>query len=219
MMGRLDGGGLAPEDAAEADTALHADIVRRLHAIGAVKFGTFTLKSGATSPVYIDLRLLVSDPPLLADVARAYAAILAGLAFDRIAAIPYAGLPIGTAVALATGRPLVYPRKEVKAYGTGRAVEGRFAPGETAVLLDDLISSGGSKREAIAPLEAAGLRVRDVVVLIDREGGGREDLAAAGYRLHSVLTLSEIVATLHAEGRVDDAERAAVEAFVRRIDR
>ncbi len=194
--------------------ATRLDICRRLHALGAVKLGSFTLKSGALSPVYIDLRLLVSDPALLADVARAYARLLEGLAFDRIAAIPYAALPIGTAVALATGRPLIYPRKEVKPYGTGQAVEGHFRTGETVVVLDDLISSGGSKREAIAPLEAAGLVVRDVVVLIDRQGGGAEDLAAAGYALHSVLTLREIVEALHADGRVGDDARGAVEAFL-----
>lgn len=190
----------------------HRALIHGLADLGAVRFGTFTLKSGATSPVYIDLRLLVSDPRLLADVAKAYAAILDHLTFDRIAAIPYAGLPIGTAVALATGRPMVYPRKEVKAYGTGQAIEGRFAPGETVVLLDDLISTGGSKIEAIRPLEAAGLLVRDVVVLIDREGGGAAELVTAGYHLHSVLTLTEIVSAMHADGRLSDGERAAVEA-------
>ncbi len=195
-------------------TTAHDRLILGLAELGAVQFGSFTLKSGASSPVYIDLRLLVSDPALLAEAARAYAEILGGLTFQRIAAIPYAGLPIGTAVALATGRPMIYPRKEVKAYGTGQAIEGRFTPGETVVLLDDLISSGGSKIEAIRPLEAAGLRIRDIVVLIDRQGGGAADLAEAGYRLHSVLTLPEIVATLHSAGRVSDDQRAAVLAFL-----
>jgi uridine monophosphate synthetase len=192
-----------------------AELAARLHALGAVRFGSFTLKDGTTSPVYLDLRLLVSDPPLLADVARAYAALLAPLSFDRIAGIPYAGLPIGTAVALETGRPLVYPRKEVKDYGRRRAVEGHFEPGETAVLVDDLISSGGSKIEALAPLVDAGLRVRDVVVLVDREGGGAAELAAHGLRLHSVLTLREVGAALCAAGRIDEDTHARLEQYLR----
>lgn len=192
-----------------------ATLAKHLHELGAVQFGTFTLKSGAISPVYLDLRLLVSDPRVLAEAARAYGAVLAGLRFDRIAAIPYAGLPIGTAVALATGRPMIYPRREVKAYGTGKAVEGRFAAGETAVVLDDVISSGASKLEAIAPLEAAGLVVRDVVVLVDRQATGAAELAAAGYRLHSVMTLGELAGSLAAGGQLSAAEQAAVEEYLR----
>jgi uridine monophosphate synthetase len=191
-----------------------AQIAQALDGLGAVKFGSFTLKSGATSPVYIDLRMLAGDPVLLGQVARAYGALLEGLSFDRLAAIPLAGLPIGTAVALATDRPMVYPRPTVKQHGTGQSVEGPFQAGETVVVIDDLISSGLSKREAIAPLEAAGLKVRDVVVLIDREGGGAADLAAAGYRLHAVLTLTQIVDHLHAAGRLDDAMRRTVLDFV-----
>jgi uridine monophosphate synthetase len=191
-----------------------ADLALELDRLGAVKFGDFKLKSGARSPVYVDLRLLVSDPAVLAQAAAAYADLIAPLDYDRLAAIPLAGLPIGTAVALHTGRPLVYPRLTVKAHGTAQSVEGSYRAGETALVIDDLISSGESKREAIAPLEAAGLVVRDVAVLIDRQGGGREDLASAGYALHSVLTLTQIVDHLHASGRVDDATREAVEAFV-----
>jgi uridine monophosphate synthetase len=191
-----------------------AALAERLFHLGAVQFGDFTLKSGAWSPVYLDLRLLVSDPPLLADVARAYAAVLEGLAYDRIAAIPYAALPIGTAVSLATLRPMIYPRKEVKAYGTGKAIEGRFVAGETVVVVDDVISSGASKLEAIGPLEAAGLVVRDVVVLVDRQGTGTEDLAAAGYRLHSILTLTGIADALGAAGLLDAERVGAVREYV-----
>jgi uridine monophosphate synthetase len=105
---------------------------------------------------------------------------------------------------------MIYPRKEVKTYGTGRVVEGTFRPGETAVVLDDLVTTGASKLEAIAPLEAAGLVVHDIVVLIDREQGGRDELAARGYRLHSVLRLSEIIEALHAAGRIGDEQADAV---------
>ncbi|NOZ07021.1 MAG: orotidine-5'-phosphate decarboxylase [Chloroflexi bacterium] len=168
------------------------DLVDALNALGCVQFGDFTLASGLHSPVYIDLRLLVSDPAAMHLAARAYARLLAGLSFDRLAAIPYAALPIGAVVAQVANRPLIYPRKEVKSYGRQRAIEGRWEAGETVVVLDDLITTGGSKLAAIEPLEQAGLHVRDVVVLIDREQGGADELAAKGYRLHSVLKLSDL---------------------------
>lgn len=192
----------------------HAGLCRRLHRLGAVQFGQFTLKSGVLSPVYIDLRLLVGEPGLLETVARAYAGLLEGLEFDRLAAIPYAALPICTAVALVTGRPLVYPRREVKAHGTRQSIEGVYRPGETVVVIDDLISSGESKLEAIAPLESAGLVVRDVVVLIDRLGGGARMLVDKGYRLHSVLTLAEVADSLTADGLLDAEQRDAVRRYL-----
>jgi uridine monophosphate synthetase len=187
-------------------TALILDLAQ----VGAVRFGQFTLKSGKVSPIYIDLRLLASHPDLLRRAAVAYAGLLRGLDFARIAAIPYAALPIGTAVALHTGRPLIYPRKEVKGYGTRRAIEGRFQAGERVVVLDDLITTGGSKIEAIAPLEQAGLEVRDIVVLIDRESGGFEALQEAGYRLHAVLTLRQILDTLAQHAIISPEQRQEV---------
>jgi uridine monophosphate synthetase len=185
-------------------------LCRGLHDAGCVRFGDFTLHSGAWSPVYVDLRMLVSQPALLADVAQVYAETMEGLAYDRIAGIPYAALPIATAVSLRLGQPMIYPRSEVKAHGTRRAVEGAYQPGERALVLDDLISSGGSKLEAIAALEAEGLVVQDVVVLIDREQGGREDLAGHGYRLHAALTLRELAQTLADDGRLGAEELARV---------
>ena len=191
------------------------DILTRLHDLGAVQFGAFTLKSGAVSPVYFDLRLLASDPELLEDAAELYADELASLEYDRLAGIPLAGLPIATAVALVTGRPMVYPRMSAKSHGTGRQVEGLFESGDTVAVLDDVISSGLSKLEAIAPLEESGMVVSDVVVLVDRQTGGAEELEAAGYRLRSVFTLDEIVDTLLDTGHLDDESAEAVRAFAR----
>jgi uridine monophosphate synthetase len=187
--------------------------------IGAIQFGEFTLASGKRSPIYIDLRLLASHPRVLQQVAWAYATLLRseleiGEAGTRLAAIPYAALPIGTAVALELGMPLIYPRKEVKDHGTARQIEGEFQPGDRAVVLDDLITTGGSKLAAIAPLELAGLEVRDVVVLIDREQSGREELAEAGYRLHAVLGLGEMLDVLVAADRITTQQRDEVAAFL-----
>lgn len=184
--------------------------------IGCVRLGNFTLRSGQRSPIYIDLRLLVSHPSTLRDVARAYAQLLRTLTFDRLAAIPYAALPIGTAVSLELGCPLLYPRKEVKSYGTRQAVEGKFQTGERIVVLDDLITTGATKLEAITPLEEFGLQVEDIIVLIDREQGGREYLEERGYRLHAVFSLGEMLDILAQHGRISTAQRDQVKAFLAR---
>lgn len=189
-------------------------LIASLHDAGCVRFGDFVLHSGQHSPIYIDLRMLVSQPGLLWRVARAYAGLLEGLEGERLAAIPFAALPIGTAVALLTNRPLIYPRREVKGYGTQRMIEGAWSAGERVVVLDDLITTGASKLEAIRPLEEAGLTVRDIVVLIDREQGGREAVEAAGYRVHAVLGMRRILASLVRQGRISDAQRAEVEGFL-----
>lgn len=185
-----------------------------LASIGAIKFGEYKLKSGTLSPFYLDLRILVSYPRTLRLAAQSFAGVLRNLDFTRIAAIPYAALPLGTAVALEMDRPLIYPRREKKDYGTGRAVEGLFEPGETAVVLDDVITTGASKTEAIEPLTRAGLRVRDIVVLVDREQGGAEDLGARGYQVHSVLKITDMMQQLRQAHQVSEADYARVMAFL-----
>lgn len=185
-----------------------------LHDLGAIQFGDFKLESGVQSPIYVDLRLFVSSPEALSLGARAYGELLNDLVFDRLAAIPYAGLPLGTAVALQTRTPLIYPRKEAKQYGTRKSIEGRYNEGETVVVLDDLISSGNSKLNAIEPLQRAGLEVNDVVVLIDRETGGSEELARQGVTVHSVFKLRDLIDILVQHERITGEQRAEVESFL-----
>jgi uridine monophosphate synthetase len=158
-----------------------------------VRFGEFKLKSGILSPIYLDLRRLITYPQILRRAAQSYAALLSGLQFDRIAGIPYAGLPIATAISLEGNWPMIYPRKEAKAYGTKAEIEGLYEAGETIVMIDDLITDGGAKIEAADKLKAAGLVVKDIVVLIDRGQGGKETLAAAGYTLRAVTTLKPLL--------------------------
>jgi len=191
-----------------------AELADGLFEAGCVKFGSFTLKSGLTSPIYIDLRLLVTHPGVLKAVAGAMAPIAKELSFDRLAAIPYGGLPIGVALSLEMNRPLIYPRREVKEHGTKRAIEGAFEPGETALLVDDLISRGDSKVEAAGRLEAAGLEVHDVLVLVDREQGGAADLAGRGYTLHSVLRLAEMLEALRRSDRITEAQHDEVLSYL-----
>ena len=186
------------------------DLVLTLHDIEAVRFGRFTLHSGKESPIYIDLRLLASHPNALRQAATAYRHILRQLSFDLIAATPLAGLPIGTAISLDMDLPLVYPRRTAKGYGTGKQIEGQWQVGQTAVVVDDLITSGDSLLQGIAFLKAAGLRVTDAVVLIDRQQSGRKNMEARGYNLHSALSLAHLLSILEKHQRISSQQRTHI---------
>jgi uridine monophosphate synthetase len=189
-------------------------LARDLVDSGCIRFGEFTLKSGTISPIYIDLRRLVSHPRILRRVARAYADKLRQLKFDRLVGIPYAALPIATAIGLDMNRPLIYPRREAKEYGTRASIEGDFVAGETALIIDDLATTGGSKIETIEKLAGAGLIVHDVVVLIDRDQGAHESLAAAGYHLHALVTLRELIEELQLAGKITPEQFSLVTAYL-----
>jgi len=193
------------------DTGL---LARSLHQAGAIRFGEFRLKDGSIAPIYIDLRVLVSEPKTLKLLAGMLLEKMQGLEFDLITGIPYAALPIGLAVSLHADIPLVYARREAHATGTQRQVEGRFQPGQRVLVIDDVITTGASKLEAWQPLQAAGLVVRDVLVVIDREQGGAEALARHGLRLHALAGISEVLAELRAAGAVSAEEVARALAFV-----
>jgi uridine monophosphate synthetase len=182
--------------------AQSASLADGLLSAGCIKFGSFTLKSGLQSPIYIDLRQLITYPRLLEQVGAAYLPFLNELKFDRIAGLPYAAIPIATAVSLQGNYPMIYPRKEVKTYGTKAEIEGEYHAGETVVVLDDLATTGGSKFEAIEKLTGVGLIVKDVVVLVDRQSGAKESLAQAGYSMHAVLTISDLLAYWEKNGKV-----------------
>ena len=176
----------------------------KLHEIGAIQFGKFKLHSGKKSRVYLDLRVLASYPEVLRQVAAAYQTVLEWLDYDVIAATPLAGLPIGIAIALDMNQPLIYPRKTAKSYGTGKAIEGVYGVGDTAVVVDDLVTSGDSIVQTIAALKAGGLRVTDSVVLIDREQGGAKNLAAEGNRLHAIMSLPYLLSVLLENERISE---------------
>lgn len=178
--------------------------------IGAVQLGKFKLHSGRTSRIYLDLRLLVSYPDALRLATTAYRHVLDTLHFDLLAAPPLAGLPLGTALCLAMDKPLIYPRKTAKSYGTGKSVEGKWDVGQTAVVIDDVITSGESILQAIVSLKTAGLQVTDAVVLIDREQGGTSTMREQSYNVHAAISITHLLAILEEKERITTKQRAKV---------
>lgn len=159
--------------------------------INAIKFGNFKMKSGLMTPVYVDLRVLVSAPKVLKEIAHEYVAILNKLSFKRMVGLPYTALPIVANIAAINNKPWIYMRKEVKEYGTKKAIEGAYSEGEKVVMIDDMITNGLSKVESLKPLEENGLNIKDIVVLVDREQGGKVNIEKKGYTFHCVFTLTQ----------------------------
>lgn len=190
------------------------DLVVDLYDIRCLLFGAFKQASGAVFNYYVDLRQIISDPALFRRVLDCYAEILQRLQFDRIAGIPYGSLPTATGLSLQLHKPLIYPRKEVKAHGTRRLVEGEFNEGETVAVVDDILITGGSVLEGIGKLTRSGLKVSDVVVFLDHGGchdlRAKERLADAGLRLHAVLNLESISDVLEAAGRISASQSEAL---------
>ena len=192
------------------------ELILRLHEIEAVKFGEFKLKSGLISPIYVDLRVIVSYPDVLSSVATCMWDVLKsnGAEFDNMCGVPYTALPIATCMSLNNDCPMLMRRKEVKDYGTKKAIEGAFVAGQTCLVVEDLVTSGASVMETVGPLHDVGLKVKDVVVLIDRQQGGEARLKSNDLRLHAVLPLSRVLVTLEKNGKMTADLVNSVKAFI-----
>jgi len=190
------------------------DFLLKAYELGIIKFGNFTLKSGIESPFYVDLRPLSSSPQLLKTLANNLLDLVEKSTFELICGVPYAALPMGTTMSLASGIPLIIKRKENKGYGTKRMVEGVYSDGQNCLLVEDVITSGQSLLETIEEVEREGLKVTDIVVVLDREQGGIDKLKQKGYTVHTLFTINEVINILHRFHRLSDAEMARVKNFL-----
>lgn len=190
-------------------------LIETLYQISAIKFGHFTLKSGATSSIYLDLRRIISYPALLREVATRIWEKVATCHFDLICGVPYTALPIATCLSLEHNVPLVMRRKEKKSYGTKQQIEGAYQPGQTCLIIEDLITTGSSILETAAELASAGLKITDAGALIDRQQGGPENLAQQHYTAHTVMSLKQILQTLLHSSLVTEAERIIIHGLIK----
>lgn len=177
----------------------HEDLVELL-ATRSARLGEFTLASGARSNLYIDARMTAMSPeglaligPLgLAEIAKAY------WTPDSVGGLTLGADPVSYAIAYASAladTPIraFTVRKEPKTHGTGKLIEGPFLPADNVVVIEDVITSGGSALKAIGAIKSAGATIIGVLSLVDREEGGRERIEAEGYTVRSLTTASEIV--------------------------
>lgn len=179
-----------------------------------IQFGEFTLASGKKSPIYIDLRRVMSYPQVFSQCIDACATIAAQLKYDTLAAVPYAALPMTGAVSMQLKAVMIYTRKEAKTHGTGKMIEGEFTKGGIALLIEDVVTTGGSIITAAHTLRDGGLQVKDVIVLVDRLQGGEKALRDEKIQLHAVLNITEIVEILHDEKKVDERTYSEVKKYL-----
>lgn len=195
-------------------TPEQSSLIERLYDIGALKFGTFKLKSGLSSPVYIDLRLTVSHPELLRDICTALSEKVKDVPHDLLCGVPYTAIPFATAMSLSKGKPMLMRRKEAKAHGTKRLIEGEYAEGQTVLVVEDLVTSGLSVMETVQPLRDLGLKTNHVVVVLNRQQGAVDNLSSQNITLHCLFTLTEMLLVLVDKGKIETSVRDSVLSFI-----
>ncbi|KAM9851411.1 uridine 5'-monophosphate synthase [Aulostomus maculatus] len=191
-------------------------LILKLHDVNAVKFGDYKLKSGMMTPIYIDLRVLVSHPALMNQVSSLiyHRVQEQGLQFDSVCGVPYTAMPLATIICSRHELPMLIRRKEAKDYGTRRMVEGLFQEGDICLIIEDTVTSGTSILETAEVLYKEGLKVTDAVVLMDREQGGVEMLASQGIRLHPIISMFKLINVLLAGERIHAETAHKVRKFI-----
>ncbi len=202
------------------EEAYKTELSRILNTIGALKFGTFKLKSGRITPYYIDLRILPGFPDAFLSVCEFYMEVIRSDLkfedFDRVSGIPTAGIPFASVISYLLKKPFLYVRSQKRLHGRERRIEGIIMPGDRVLLIDDLITTGVSLRKAAEAIKAEGGTVSDAVVLLDREEGGRERLAKDGIFLHYLLRVSDVADKLYEMGVITEDQLRIILRQVRR---
>jgi orotate phosphoribosyltransferase len=195
-------------------------IAEALYLSGCLKFGSFKIKSGATSPYYIDLARVLAAPKQLDIIAEVAAEKIKQIAsserIDKLASIELKGALIAPSIAIKLDLPCVIVRKEAKAYGvTGRTAGADVTKGDNILFFDDVVSEGLSKIEGVKPLQELGATVKHMLVVVNREHGGKENLEKIGYQVHALAKITDIVASLQANKHISKEQADSVLDYVK----
>jgi len=197
-------------------------IANALYQSQCLRFGSFKIKSAATSPYYIDMARVLSAPKqldiLATEAAEQIRQIQKTESITKLASIELKGALIVPSIAVKLDIPCVIVRKEEKAYGvTGRIAGADVAKGDNVLFFDDVISEGLSKIEGIKPLTALGANVKHMLVVVNREHGGKEKLEQLGYKIHALAKITDVVNSLYANKHISKEEAARVLDYVQQF--
>jgi len=167
------------------------ELIAALRDADAVRYGEFELSHGGTSDYYVDKYVFETNPRCLELIAAAFAERVGD---TKLAGVALGGVPLVAVTSVETGLPYVIARKQQKEYGTANLVEGDLAEGEEVVVIEDIATTGQSAIDAAEALREAGAVVNRVLVVVDRQEGARENLAAADLELESLVTADELLA-------------------------
>lgn len=192
------------------------NLATKLFEINAFKFGDFKMKVGINSPVYFDLRVIVSHPEIMEEVSALMHDFITEkkLAFKHYCGVPYTALPIASILSVQAKVPMLIRRKEAKAYGTKRLIEGKYEAGDVCLIIEDVVTSGSSIMETVVDLRGEGIVVKDAIVVVDREQGGVENINNNGVKMHSLFTLSFLLKTLQEAGKITQSTVDAVSKYI-----
>lgn len=158
----------------------------------AVRQGEFTLSSGEVSSYYIDLKHAYTRPEVLKEIARAMKEIISELNVDRIGGMELGAVPLAVALSMATEIPFIIVRKEKKGHGAGRRIEGGIKTGDVVVLVEDVVTTGGSLVSAVEAVRTAGGKCTKALTVVDRLSGAEEALKKINIDMESLLTIEDL---------------------------
>lgn len=184
------------------------------------RFGSFRIKSGDLSPYYIDLARLLSSPKDLNVIVQVTSKVVNQIIkkekIDKLASIALKGALITPSIAMLANLPCVIIRKKEKKYGaTGRIVGAEVNKGDKIIFIDDVVSKGISKIEGIEPLEEQGAEIKHMIVIVDREQGGKQKLEEKGYTVNSLTTISEIINILLNSEKISNEQAQKVLNYIK----
>jgi orotate phosphoribosyltransferase len=199
--------------------AIADKVAGALYRSGCIKFGTFTIKSGAQSPYYIDMARLLAAPQEFCTIvdaaAREIKALMVSEHIDKVASIELKGALIAPSIACKLNLPCVIVRKENKAYGvTGRTAGAEVVKGDNILFFDDVVSEGLSKIEGVKPLQELGAAVKHLLVVVNREQGGKENLEKLGFKVNALAKVSEVVESLSRTKSISKVQADAVLSYI-----